>query len=1483
MNMMMNSIQTLCIFLLFATRLTHALQQERSEYYGEDTSLCFRDPEATSKRECRKKCDTDADCHGKKKRCICDGICGLSCVNPLVRCESLDQIKNGKITITPFNKMGAVAKYSCEQGFILMGGTERYCQGDGKWSGKMPSCEGDYYCGPPPDVPNAMHDSKQSSRYIIGTRLHYTCNEGFYGDGFHQAMCIGEGKWVGPKLTCLPRSCGHPGDVDNGRRVGDIFSYPYRVVYFCDTGYIISGHNFRECQENGKWSGSTPICKAIQCSKPQPPINGKVVGKLFTYNSVISYNCNPGYRLVGDKQRRCTEDGVWDGKDPFCQLIECPIPDPLWNGIIEGDQTTYGSIIIFRCNPGTLRVGESLSATCLDNGKWSHPTPHCHRPCQVPYISNGEVLNYAPGSSVEHGVRVTFTCRRGHRLNVTDTSWCSNGTWTVVPHCGPSPCKERPPLILNGLVRYHKLRHGHRAKYSCNTGYKLVGSAILTCQFGKWAGNKPYCEPSYCPYPGTIENGKILLVGVIGKYEYRIYVERIGQGEVIEFQCKKGYKRIGPAGATCIDGVWSPDNRPLCQKGKHLRLIRTWQRTWRKVGKRRKRRSLASNYPAMMFNKYRALQASINANEAQTRSFNGRKLLSTADENVHCPAFEEDGMTINIVTGYKDYMRYPVTYTHGTILKVICDETYDLEPQSNHFTCVSGDWKPDIPHCQARYCKIPDELDHMVIISTPNDISVKNNTNIPNGYKITETCQKGYELNSNYDENACADGKWEQEFPSCVPASCEIPLLENGIYNGFTDDLPKYTFPHGKSLEYSCDPGYDTITSPKIVCIHGQWKDNVPECVKLQNNCKLPEVQYAELSVPDKQVTLAPGAELIISCNLGFAMLGIGKLRCNQNGSWDSSPPTCKPYCRNAESDFSKTKNLRPFLQEKVIYGITELECMIRCRTELKFDCHSADYLHYEKRCVLGKISRLTRPDLWLPALDWTNFERVCVPVGCEKPKFLHNGKITVKGIPYIAGTTLSFKCDEGYRLEGSSSIQCLNTRRWSEAIPACQETNKAQNSSVRNVKNALADCFRPVPNANVVLSYKGVKLEYIQQPNFKHNTILTARCKKIESFVLPGISKVTCYNGVWDSNPNCDEIGVDAIKLKIPNSLTATTVTDDGSILLRPGEKFAIDCVYAADTDKLTWIANDEGNVVKETFISAGEYNAFRLLIGPVSFKDTGSYYCQDDKHRRSVNINVEVTDKIGTFCTEPKKPVFGYITGDKPWHIGSYIIYRCSRGYTMRGNALAYCLNDKMWSSPAPSCEATKCHKSLIKDRSIAMIFNGNSVGSRVTFHCKEPGQILQGSQEAVCNRIGKWRFTGTKMPICKARTCPTLSVPQNYNIIALNRSHSYGDSVLFVCKERNYVLDGPPDITCQMDGTWSAEVPKCIIACANPGAPTHGAIEADHVPRPGNLYPVETILTFRCQKKYRLPDLVSRTSKCLPNGHWSQLTPACVPVLS
>lgn len=47
-------------------------------------SDCPRDEEQASLlgQKCLRKCSSDEDCKSKKKKCLCDGACGMSCIKP---------------------------------------------------------------------------------------------------------------------------------------------------------------------------------------------------------------------------------------------------------------------------------------------------------------------------------------------------------------------------------------------------------------------------------------------------------------------------------------------------------------------------------------------------------------------------------------------------------------------------------------------------------------------------------------------------------------------------------------------------------------------------------------------------------------------------------------------------------------------------------------------------------------------------------------------------------------------------------------------------------------------------------------------------------------------------------------------------------------------------------------------------------------------------------------------------------------------------------------------------------------------------------------------------------------------------------------------------------------------------------------------------------------------------------------------------------
>lgn len=64
---------------------------------------CPRDEEQATLlgQKCLRKCSSDEDCKSKKKKCLCDGACGMSCIKPGYY-EEID-IKIESILIVPFS------------------------------------------------------------------------------------------------------------------------------------------------------------------------------------------------------------------------------------------------------------------------------------------------------------------------------------------------------------------------------------------------------------------------------------------------------------------------------------------------------------------------------------------------------------------------------------------------------------------------------------------------------------------------------------------------------------------------------------------------------------------------------------------------------------------------------------------------------------------------------------------------------------------------------------------------------------------------------------------------------------------------------------------------------------------------------------------------------------------------------------------------------------------------------------------------------------------------------------------------------------------------------------------------------------------------------------------------------------------------------------------------------------------------------------
>ena len=47
-----------------------------------------------------------------------------------------------------------------------------------------------------------------------------------------------------------------------------------RVEYACEEGHRLHGARVRTCDEDGRWSGSAPVCANIECPFIEAPRNG---------------------------------------------------------------------------------------------------------------------------------------------------------------------------------------------------------------------------------------------------------------------------------------------------------------------------------------------------------------------------------------------------------------------------------------------------------------------------------------------------------------------------------------------------------------------------------------------------------------------------------------------------------------------------------------------------------------------------------------------------------------------------------------------------------------------------------------------------------------------------------------------------------------------------------------------------------------------------------------------------------------------------------------------------------------------------------------------------------------------------------------------------------------------------------------------------------------------------------------------------------
>ncbi|XP_033056533.1 complement factor H isoform X4 [Trachypithecus francoisi] len=1019
---------------------------------------------------------------------------------------------------------------------------------------------------PPRKNTEILTGSWPDQTYPEGTPAIYKCRPGYRSLG-NIAMVCRKGEWVAlnPLRKCQKRPCGHPGDTPFGYFSligGNAFEYGVKAVYTCNEGYQLLGEiNYRECDTDG-WTNDIPICEVVKCLPMKAPENGKIISgamepdREYHFGQAVRFACNSGYKIEGDNEMHCSEDGVWSKEKPKCVEISCKSPDvihgsPISQKIIYKENERFQ----YKCNTG-YEYSERGDSVCTESG-W-HPLPSCEeKTCNAPYIPNGV---YSP-LRIKHrtGDEIRYQCINGfHPATRGNTAKCTSTGWIPAPRCALRPC-DYPDIKHGGLYHdsmrrpYFPVPVGKYFSYYCDEHFETPSRSYwdyIHCTQNGWSPAVPCLRKCYFPY---LENG-------YNENNGRKFV----QGNAIEVACHPGYSLPKEqTTVTCTENGWSPTPRCIrvktCSKSSidiKNGFISESQYTYA-LNKQAKyqcklgyitadgetsgsitcRKTGWSAQPTCI----KSCDMPVFKNARAKNSITWFKLNDTLDYECHDGYESNTGSTTgSIVCGDNGWSDLPICYERecelpkidvhlvpdpkkdqykvGEVLKFSCKPGFTIVGP-NSTQCYHFGLSPDLPTCkeEVESCGPPPEL-------LNGNVKVKMKEEYGHSEVVEYYCKPKF-LMKGPNKIQCVDGAWTT-LPVCIEeeSTCgDIPELEHGY-----SELSSPPYYYGDSVEFNCSESFTMIGHRSITCIHGVWTQ-LPQCVATDQlkKCKSPKLIVIEENLTNKK-------EFDHNTTITYRCRGKGE-RLHAvciNGRWDPEvtcsmaqiqlcpPPPQIPNSRNMTTTLNYRDGEKVSLLCQENYLIKEGE-EITCQDGRwqsiphcveKIPCSQPPQIEHgtinssrssqESYAHGTKLSYTCEYGFWLSEENeitcymgkWSTPPQ-CEGLPCKSPPEISHGVVAHTSDSYQYGEEVTYKCSEGFGIDGPAIAKCLG-EKWSHP-PSCIKTDCLSLPSFENA----------IPMGEKKDSYKsGEQVTYTCPTNYK----------------MDGPSTVTCINSRWTGRPTC-------------------------------------------------------------------------------------------------------------------------------------------------------------------------------------------------------------------------------------------------------------------------------------------------------------------------------------------------------------------------
>ncbi|XP_077971175.1 sushi, von Willebrand factor type A, EGF and pentraxin domain-containing protein 1-like isoform X2 [Styela clava] len=608
---------------------------------------------------------------------------------------------------------------------------------------------------------------------------------------------------------------------------------------------------------------------------------------------------------------------------------------------------------------------------------------------------------------------------------------------------------------------------------------------------------------------------------------------------------------------------------------------------------------------------------------------------------------------------------------------------------------------------------------------------------------------------------------------------------------------------------------------------------------------------------------LTPGTKCTFICNGPLyaledgegADLGQATRSCGEDGTWDRPEPNCDPaLCE----DLLSPENGR-------------------------YDCSSG--FRVGSYCTLicdegFKASGQTRPRCRRDT-RWTSDDAECIQIKCPVLSLISNGRFECEN-GSVFGSTCTYACDEGYKMEGFPTMECTTTERWSRPTPSCSIITCSRLSPLSNGKIECSgderygsrcsfsclEGYELTGSSSVECDSQGwwefaghgrmPVCERISCKPLMLNSRVTQRCLRgtdygsacafdcEDGYLLRGPSSATCTGtrspGSWThESPTCEIVTCPTLPTTSHGHITCTNIRDFGS-------ECSLSCEEGYELRSDSHVTCRSNGLWKGSLSACG-----RIMCGEVESITHGSVECGD-------------YDNFNSRCE-----------------------YKCHAGYKMTsGSRVRVCTVDKTYTGNAPTCTIKLCEKLTAPSNGRIKCSHSNNYGSVCRFSCELGYELVVTDQtdridgfERLCQEDETW---SESEPTCRMITCGMLALPADGSGVCTDGGN-FGSICQFSCNP-GHDLIGSGERICRESGKWTGTDTSCLVVTCEQMTPLeNGKITCtapdslDGGEELALLSGFRTRCDFECEEGYYLTG--SRKRICGGDRSWTGVAPSCVRI--